>query len=450
MNARARHAVLKPAARAACGASRLAVVAGTWVLLTVAGPLLGPGIPGPAGAFGALAAQTVAIVNGEIHTITGSPIRGGTVVIRDGRIEAVGTDVAIPQGARVIDAAGKVVTPGFLESSTQLGIVELGSEPGPRDVSTTDARITASFSVFDGINPFATAIPVTRIEGITRAVVAPSPSGSIIAGQGVLIDLGGDDVMEMMHLSPAGMFAVLGEAGSARAGGARGAAIHQLREALQDARDYSMNRGAWASGARRDYALSRLDLEALVPVLNGTVPLVVAVHRASDILAALRVKEEFGLRMILSGALEGWMVADRIRDAAVPVIVDPMTNLPGFESLGATLENAARLHAAGVTVVISSFDTSNARNLKQAAGNAVAHGLPHEVALRAVTLTPAEIWGIEGSFGSIEVGKDADIVVWSGDPFELDTQAEHVFIEGIEIPRESRQIDLFHRYRTVR
>lgn len=394
--------------------------------------------------------EAVAITNGEIHTISGSVIRGGTVVLMNGRIESVGTIIPIPAGARVIDATGKIVTPGFLESATQLGIVELGSEPGPRDVVTMDERTTASFNVLDGINPHATAIPVTRVEGITRAVVAPDPGTSPLAGQGVLIDLAGVDIMAMVHSNPVGMFAVLGEPASARAGGARGAATQRLREAFQDARDFYRNRGAFDSRTRREYALSRLDLEALVPVLNGEVPIVVRVHRASDIRAALRLKQEFGLRMILSGALEGWMVAEQIRSAAVPVIVDPMTNLPGLEYPGATLENAARLHAAGVTVVLSSFDTNNARNLKQAAGNAVANGMPHDAALRAVTLTPAEVWGIEGSFGSLEPGKDADVVVWSGDPFELSTRAEHVFIRGREIPPDSRQRDLFERYRTLR
>ncbi|TVP44034.1 MAG: imidazolonepropionase [Gemmatimonadales bacterium] len=398
-------------------------------------------------------AQAIIITNAEIHTISGEVIQGGTIVVEDGRITAVapaGTAPPTPPNARTIDAGGRIVTPGFLESSTQLGIVAMGAEPGPADATVTNPRVTASFNVLDGFDPNAMAIPVTRIEGITRAIVRPNPGVSLIAGQGILVDLRtGDAVVERVHANPVGMFAVLGQGGSARAGGARGAATQQLREALQDARDHDQNRSAFEAGNRRDYAFSRLDLEAMALVLTGEIPLVVQVHRASDIRAALRMKEEFGIRLILFGALEGWMVADEIRDAGVPVVINPMLNLPGMESLGATLENAARLHEAGVTVALSSFDTDNARNLKQVAGNAVANGLPHDAALRAVTLTPAEIWGIEERFGSIEVGKEADLVIWSGDPFELDTRAEHVIIAGREIPLESRQIDLFNRYRTI-
>jgi imidazolonepropionase-like amidohydrolase len=397
-----------------------------------------------------LAAQVVAITNAEIHPISGPPIERGTVVLRDGVIEAVGPDVAVPADARVIDAEGRIVTPGFLESATQLGIVEMGIEPGVADAVTTHERTTASFNVLDGFNPHAIAIPITRVEGITRAVVAPGPGATPISGQGVLVDLAGDDLEAMVHRDPVGMFAVLGEQASTRAGGARGAATRFLREALEDARDLANNRSAWEAGDRREYALSRPDLEALAPVLDREVPLVVLAHRASDILAALRLAREFDLRLVVMGGLEGWMVADALREADVPVVVDPMTNLPNLEHLGATLENAARLHAAGVTLALSSFETANARNLKQVAGNAVAHGLPHEAALRAVTLAPAEVWGIADAFGSLEPGKAADVVVWSGDPFELSTRAEHVFIRGEEVPPETRQRELFLRYRELR
>jgi imidazolonepropionase-like amidohydrolase len=195
--------------------------------------------------------------------------------------------------------------------------------------------------------------------------------------------------------------------------------------------------------------VSRLDLEALVPVVRGEIPLAITANRASDILAALRLARETNVRLILQGAAEGWLVAREIAAANVPVVINPLSNIPTFDALGITFENAARLHAAGVRVVLASFDSHNARNLKQIAGNAVSHGMPHEAALRAVTLEPARVWGIADRYGSIEPGKDADLVVWSGDPFELTTLVEHVFIRGLQMPKETRQTELLQRYRQI-
>jgi imidazolonepropionase-like amidohydrolase len=396
-----------------------------------------------------LSAQTVAITNARIHTIAGPVIERGTVIIRDGKITAVGADVTVPAGARVIDGTGKIVTPGLLDSSTGLGTVEIDADDPSNDRSVTGDRITAAFNVADNLNPFSTLLPVTRVEGITRAVVAPGNGSTIIAGQGVLIDLGGQGLAISIERNPVAMFAVLGEAGAGRAGGSRAAAILRLREALQDARDYANNRTAFENAQRRDYALSRLDLEALLPVIRGALPIVVNVNRASDILAAMRVAREFNLRLIVSGATEGWMVARELAAANVPVIINPMVNIPGMEALGITLENAARLHAAGATVVFASFDSHNSRNIKQLAGNAVSYGMPYDAALRAMTLNPARLWGIAERYGTLEVGKDADVVVWSGDPLELTTVVEHVFINGRAVPDDTRQRALFNRYRRV-
>lgn len=392
-------------------------------------------------------AQTTAITNARIHTISGPVIENGTIVIRDGRIAAVGADVTVPENARVIDGAGRVVTPGFFDASTSLGIVEIGGVEGTNDASTSNERLTAAFNVADALNPLATAIPVTRVEGITRAVVVPGGFQSILRGQGILIHLDGERASDMIVRNPIGMYVTLGESGASRAGGSRAAAMLLLREALQDARDYGANRNAFQQGNRREYALSRLDLDALQPVLRGEVPLIVSVNRAADILTVLRFAREENVRIILSGAEEGWMVADEIEAANVPVILNSMNNIPGFDNLGATLENAARLHAAGVTVMLSSFDGSNVRNLRQVAGNAVSYGLPYEAALAAVTRVPAEVFGIGNRYGTLEVGRDADLVVWSGDPFEFATSADVVFIRGHEQRTETRQQQLFERYR---
>jgi imidazolonepropionase-like amidohydrolase len=394
-------------------------------------------------------AQTIAITNAKIHTVSGPVIERGTVIVQNGRIAAVGANVSVPAGAQTIDASGKVVTPGLLDSSTGLGTVEIGAAVGTNDQASNSDRITAAFNPLDNLNPFSTLIPVTRVEGITRAVVVPSAGASFIAGQGLLIDLGNLGATVTVHRNPVALYALLGEAGAERSGGTRATNLLRLREVLQDARDYAANRAAFEAGNRRDYALSRLDLQALVPVVRGTLPLTVSANRASDILAALRLAREANIRIILQGAAEGWLVAREIARANVPVIINPLTNIPTFDALAITFENAARLHGAGVTVILASFDSHNSRNLKQIAGNAVSYGMPHDAALRAVTLNPARVWGIAERYGSIEPGKEADLVIWSGDPFELTTSVERVFIRGAEMPKDTRQDDLLRRYRSI-
>jgi imidazolonepropionase-like amidohydrolase len=401
-----------------------------------------------AGAAGPLGAGTVAITSATIQTMgPAGRIDNGTLLIVDGRIAAVGTSVSIPEGARRIDARGRVVTPGLFNSLTRLGVVEVSAVDDSADGEAKNERITAAFDVADAINPRSTLIAVNRIEGLTRAVVAPSPGSSLIAGQGAVIHLGaGADLVVRGRVA---MFASLGERGAAIAGGARGAALLRLRELLQDAADFAANRKAFDSGDRRAYAVSRLDLEALVPVVRGELPLVVSVHRASDIVAVLRLAGEFRLRLILAGVAEGWQVAREIAAANVPVLVEPLDNLPSsFERLGSTLENAARLRAAGVRVAFMNGDAHNARNVRQSAGNAVANGMPWQEALASLTTVPASIWGIADRYGSLEPGTEADLVIWDGDPLEVTTYADVVFIRGDEIPMESRQTMLRDRYRS--
>jgi len=399
-----------------------------------------------------LAAQTVAIEGGDVYTAIGAPIRGGTVVIVDGRITAVGLNVAVPAGARRIDARGKWVTPGLFESSTNLGLVEVESVEETSDYRIREAeggdQVAAAFNVSDGINPRSMVIPVTRIAGITTAITRPS--GGLIAGQGIAIDLTGNRVEEMSILSPAGMWASLGESSRDAGNGARGGQSMRLREVLEDARAWATSRQSFERGETREYSASRLDLAALQPVLAGRQPLVLEVHRASDIQTALRIAREYDLRLIVTGGTEAWMVADDLARAGVPVIVKVLNNLPGsFETLGATYENAARLRRAGVQVAITSGETFKAFNLRQEAGNAVAYGLPWEEAFRAVTLYPARIWGLADRYGSLEPGKVGNVVVWGGDPLELLTRVEHVIIRGREVPLVSRETELRDRYRTL-
>lgn len=395
-----------------------------------------------------LKAEVIAITDATVHTLSDQGvIEDATVVLRDGRIEALGSDVSIPSDARRIDARGRIVTPGIIDAHGHIGIVEVSAVSGSNDSSVSGRHFTAAFDVTDAINPASMLIPINRVEGITRAVVAPShgSGGSLIAGQGAIMDLG--DPLDFITRSPAAMYASLGETGASLSGGSRGAAMLHLREALQDASDYRDNRSAFERRERRDYALGRLDLEALQAVIEGDLPLILQAHRASDIRAALRLATDYDLHLVISGGAEAWKVAEELAALNVPVLIDPLQNLPGrFESLGSTLENAARLHEAGVRFAFATGDSHNARNITQAAGNAVAHGLPHEVALAAIMSTPADIWGIDDRVGRLAVGLDADVVIWDGDPLEVTSYPDHVFIKGVEMPMETRHTRLRDRY----
>jgi imidazolonepropionase-like amidohydrolase len=417
-------------------------------------------LPGAAAALflGALSALTAPVLHADVVVITGAQIQtmgpegvipDGTLVIENGRIKAVGRSAAVPAGARHIDAHGKVVTPGLLDSATHLGVVEVNQVQGTGDANDQDDRVTAAFNVADAFNPRSTLIPVNRIEGLTRAVVVPESGKSLIAGLGSVVHLGG--TADSLVRTPVAMFASFGERGAELSGGSRAGALLRLREAFQDARDYAANKKAFDAAQRRPYTLSRLDLEALLPVVRGELPLVVRVQRASDIETMLRLAREEKIKLILAGATEAWKVAGQIAAAKVPVLINPLDNLPNdFESLGATLENAARLNRAGVTIAFMTGEAHNSRNLRQGAGNAVSYGLPWNVALAAMTSTPAKIWGIDSSYGTLEAGKDADVVIWDGDPLELTTYPEKVFIKGVDIPMRSRQTDLRDRYKDLK
>ena len=351
------------------------------------------------------AAQTIAITGGTVYPVTGAPIPHGTVIIRDGKIAAVGAGIAVPAGALRIDATGKWVTPGLFESSTNLGLTEVSQVDETNDFRLNQGgeggdQVAAAFNVADGINPRSMVIPVTRIAGVTTAV--SRPSGGLIAGQAIAIDLLGNRVEDMLIASPLAMFASISENSRAAGNGARGGQTLRLREVLEDARAWARNREAFERGDTRDFSVSRLDLAALQPVLAGREPLVVEAHRASDIQAVLRIAREYDLKVVIDGGTEAWMVADDLARAHVPVLVKVLNNLPGsFEALGATYENAARLRRAGVTVAITSGETFKAYNIRQEAGNAVAYGLPWAEAFRAVTLYPAQIWGVADRYGSL-------------------------------------------------
>lgn len=390
------------------------------------------------------AAQTIAITGGTVHPVSGPAIPNGTVLIQNGRIAAAGANVAIPAGAVRIDATGKVVTPGLFESSTNMALSDVESLGSDARVQDED-HVAAAFNVADGINPRAMVIPVTRIAGVTTVV--SRPAGGLIAGQGLAFDLVGDNIGEMAIRSPIAMFGSVGENEHDAGGGARGGMFMRLREALEDARVWNRNPQAFERGETRQFSVSRLDLAALQPVLRGEMPLVLEAHRASDIQTAIRIAQEYDLKLIISGGTEGWMVADDLARARVPVLVKVLRNLPeSFESLGARYDNAALLRRAGVQVAITTGETYKAFNIRQEAGNAVAYGLPYEEALRAVTLYPAQIFGVADRYGTLEPGKVANVVVWDGDPLELLTRVDQVIIRGQQVPMVSRETLLRDRY----
>ena len=419
---------------------------GKYLLAVFVSLVLAPGI---------LAAEAIAITGATVYTMTErGTLNDATVLVENGHIVAVGSGVQIPDGAERVEANGRIVTPGLFDAYSYFGVSEMDLVKETVDVIQTDERYTASFELADVINPRSTLIPINRIEGVTRAMVAPRAgffqelSTSPIVGLGSVIHLGSTENFIVARNSA--LFVMLGETGARLAGGSRANALLLLREALQDARDYAANRQGFEEGRRRAYRLNRMDLDSLVAVLNGQRPIVATVDRASDIESALRLANEFGIRLVINSGAEAWIVADKLADADVPVILDPLQNLPRrFESLGSTLQNAARLEKAGVTVAFSSGDSHNSRNMKQAAGVAVANGLSYETALRALTINPAEIFGLQATYGSVSVGAEADLVIWSGDPLEVSTFADFVMSRGKTIPMVSRSTLLFERYKDL-
>jgi len=388
-------------------------------------------------------AQDLAVTGGTVHTVSGDVIEGATVLILDGQISAVGRSVEVPGGIRVIDATGRIVTPGLFDATTSIGLVEVGAVSSTVDARMEGDPVRAAFDVVDGINPRSVLVPVNRAAGLTTVLSAPG--GGLISGQAAIIDLAGSSASEMVVRARAAMVASYA---SGAVGGARGGVSLRLREVLDDARFWHDNQVAFDAGRTRVVSVSRLDLEALGPVLEGEIPLIVNVHRASDIEAVLRIAEDYGLDLVISGGSEAWMIADQLAVAGVPVIVKPLTNGPaGFDRLGARFDNAAILDQAGVDVIIGSFDSHNARWLILEAGNAVRFGLHWDVALRAVTLAPAEALGVEDRYGSLDPGKVGNLVIWTGDPFELSSRAESVVIRGVVASPDHRQLELFRRYR---
>ncbi|HUQ48738.1 MAG TPA: amidohydrolase family protein [Gemmatimonadaceae bacterium] len=401
----------------------------------------------------AASAQTIAITGGKVYPVSGSPIENGTVIIVDGKISAVGAGIPVPAGAQQIDATGKWVTPGLINSSTQLGLVEIGQVADTRSASAKGKDfIAAAFPAWEGLNTMSVMIAPARRDGVTNVVILPT-GGQLVSGQAAILTLVDGMPTDMVLKTPVAMVAQVQDPGNAGTG-ARGELLVRLRELIEDTRAFMRNRAAYERAETRDYIASRLDLEAMIPVVQGKLQLLVNADKATDIDAALRVAKEEGLKIIIGGGAEAWMVADKLAAARVPVLTGAMNNIPGsFQTLATAQENAALLRKAGVQVLIignaggGDEEAFNVRNIKQEAGNAVAYGMSWNDALRAVTLTPAEVFGVADRVGSLQPGRDGNVVVWSGDPFEFTSIAEHVYVRGREYLAPDRQQLLTERYK---
>jgi len=410
-------------------------------------------------------ANTYAITHAKIFTLAGSPIEDGTLVIRDGKIAAVGAGVEVPAGAQVIDAKGLQVYPGLFDPITQMGLREIGAVS-----ATVDSSETGSFNpdvvAATAVSPSSEHIPVTRAAGITEVLAVPGSGGfdsggsrGVLGGQASAIHLGGWVIEEMLLKKSAAM--VLNwprietrsfdfetftrkEKPYTEAKQEYEKQVNELTEWLERARHYSQVMEK-SSAAKYDRDLK---LEALVPVIRGELPLLIFADRARDIRNAVEFCDKHNLRMILAGGDEAYKVKDLLRSKSIPVILRPTLTLPEDEDdpYDRLLSQPAELAAADVKFAFGSFDNSFARRLGQNAANAVAYGLPYDEALRAVTVNPAQILGLGNQIGTLETGKIANIIVTNGDPLEITTDVRYLFIRGQLTSTDNRHKSLYGKY----
>lgn len=421
-------------------AGAVSILAAPILVVTLAGPL---------------SAQTVAITGGTVYPVSGPPIENATVLIEDGRIVTVGPTAAVdfPAGTPTVDATGKVVTPGFIDAGTELGLIEVGSVSDTRDASLDDGQNRAAFRVSDGLNPRSMLFAIVRGEGITNAISAPT--GGVVSGQAMALSLAGSTRAEVLARDGVAVYANLGPNAGDDVGGTRAGAVIELREALDEARgarDERVREGEEEAVRVRDGEPEphEPDIAPLVRVLEGEIPLVIRASGTPDIEMALELQTEYGFRLAIDGGEEAWLLADRLAAAGVPVITRALENRPTqFDRLATRFESPGILAEAGVPVVLSTHDSHAAGQLPHEAGNAIRYGMSRDAALRAVTLEPARVFGLDDELGSLEEGKLANVVIWSGDPFDFSGFAERVFIAGREVDLDSRQRRLFERYRTI-
>jgi hypothetical protein len=397
-------------------------------------------------ACGIASAQDVLIRNATVHTAGARGTLPSTdVLVRNGRIAAVGSGLA-SAGVNVVDAQGKPLTPTLFGGVTDIGVEEVSGESATVDntlalgANAADMQVRPEFDVTLAYNPESVLVPVARVEGIgwTLLSAGSKAGGSFIGGQGGSVRLDGS----LDAIGPRALFVSLGGDAASLSGSSRAAQWMLLDQLVDEIRGRIPQDSQFA-------LLTPAGRTALAKYFGGGGRVVVRIQRAADIVRLLRWSKQRGVNIALLGATEAWKVAPQIAAANVPVFVNSLANLPAdFDELGATLENAARLHAAGVRVSFAqSGDAShNARKIRQLAGNAVANGLPWEAALAALTSVPANALGIGNELGTIAVGRRADLVLWSGDPLDVAHVAQQVWLDGRAIPMRSRQTELRDRY----
>ena len=391
------------------------------------------------------AAQDLLIRDATVHTAAAAgTLKNHDVLVQGGVVRAIGPDLAAPAGVPVVEAKGRPLTPGLFGGLTGLGIEEVSGEAATVDAGLALGAMTPAhegsswrpeFDVDVAFNPHSAAIGVNRVEGITFTVLSPSalPGGSFVAGQGSAVLL--DGRYDAALAGSRSLFIDLGGDASQLSGGSRAGQWMLLEQAVAEARAGSGD------------LLTRAGRATLARYLAGG-RVVFQVDRAADIRQVLAFAKKNGMRPVIAGGAEAWRVAAELKAADAVVLVDSLANLPGsFDSLASGLDTAARLHKAGVKVGFSQRGdaTHNARKQRQLAGNAVAHGLPWDAALAGLTAVPADAFGVSGR-GRIAVGQAADLVLWSGDPLEVNTYAEQVWFNGVATRMRSRQTELRDRY----
>jgi len=419
----------------------------------------------PAAAAQSHPSGTVAITHAKIFTLAGNAIDEGTVVIRDGKIAAVGASVDVPAGAQVIYAKGLQVYPGMFDAITQMGLREFGAVSATVD-SNEAGNYNPDVVAATAVSPSSEHIPVTRAAGITEVLAVPASGGQdffgssgVLGGQASAIHLSGWTVDEMLLKKSVAMvlnwpeietrtfdFATFTrkEKPFSEAKQEYEKQVNELGDWLELARHYAQ---ALEKGSAAKYERD-VKLEALVPVIRGELPVLVFADRARDIRNAVEFCEKQKLRMILAGGSEAYKVKDLLRSKGVPVILRPTLTSPLDEDdpYDRLLSQPAELAAADVRFAFASFDNSFARRLGQNAANAVAHGLPYDEALRAVTVYPARIFGLDNQIGTIEPGKIANLIVTNGDPLELTTDVRYLFIRGQLTSTSNRHKSLYEKY----
>ena len=402
-------------------------------------------------------AEDVAITGGTAFTNGGKgKVENATLLMSDGKIVSVTAGGAVPQGYRTLDASGKWVTVGFMASGTSLGLGEVRLSGDNNDAGAEKAKDTLGLDVSYSLNPFNAMIGNTRIEGVTRAVTQFGRTKDNWQGTGAVIQLGGETADDMIVRNKAFLRLSMDEGAARSNGGSRSviwAEAFKKFEAAKPKKEAAEKPAGENGDKKADKKKTKEKSEGdkmLAALFDGKTSLQVNAHRASDIRQVIALKNKYGFKVMLTGAREAWMVAEELAKAGIPVLLNPLDNLPSrFDMLASTSQNAARLHAAGVKIAFLPPDTNNSRLVVQNAGNAVAMGLPWEAAVDALTVNAAEIFGVADSYGTLAAGMDADVVVWDGDPLEVMTSPDAVFIQGEEIPLVSRQTKLRDRYKEI-